>query len=81
MVYLKEDQSVRITDRGQTSHSLYFADACFLVWQDPTLPPNDVNTLLINFYNPGATFKWHKDSEDPNLIREGKGKPIVSHLL
>jgi len=48
---------------------------------DPTVPTNDVNTLLINFYSPGGTFKWHKDSEDPNLIREGKGKPIISFSI
>jgi len=48
---------------------------------DPSLPPNDVNTLLINFYSPGATFKWHKDSEDPELIRENKGKPIISFSI
>jgi len=45
---------------------------------DPSLPTMDPNTVLINYYNEKATFKWHKDSEDPNLVRTKQGKPIIS---
>jgi alkylated DNA repair dioxygenase AlkB len=48
---------------------------------DPTMPDMDPNTLLINFYNDNASFKWHRDSEDPQLVKEGKGKPIVSFSI
>jgi len=48
---------------------------------DPTLPPSDPDTLLINFYKTSATFKWHKDSEHPDLVRSGEGKPVVSFSI
>jgi hypothetical protein len=35
-------------------------------------------TCLVNFYKDGAEFKWHKDSEDPKLVKSRTGPPIVS---
>ncbi|KAL6064274.1 2OG-Fe(II) oxygenase superfamily-domain-containing protein [Balamuthia mandrillaris] len=45
---------------------------------DGALPPMTPTTTLVNFYTEGATFKPHKDSEDPQLVQQKKGKPIVS---
>ena len=45
---------------------------------DPTMPTMDPTTVLVNFYNQKASFKWHKDSEDPKLIKTGQGMPVVS---
>eukprot|EP01124_Arcella_intermedia_P034090 TRINITY_DN8386_c0_g1_i1.p1 TRINITY_DN8386_c0_g1~~TRINITY_DN8386_c0_g1_i1.p1 ORF type:complete len:185 (+),score=35.75 TRINITY_DN8386_c0_g1_i1:554-1108(+) len=45
---------------------------------DKSLPSMTPNTILINYYNEKASFKWHKDSEDPNLIKTRQGKPIIS---
>ena len=39
------------------------------------------NTVLINFYKENADFKWHKDSEDPELVKQQKGKTIVSFTV
>eukprot|EP01125_Pyxidicula_operculata_P004770 TRINITY_DN1782_c0_g1_i4.p1 TRINITY_DN1782_c0_g1~~TRINITY_DN1782_c0_g1_i4.p1 ORF type:complete len:148 (-),score=18.88 TRINITY_DN1782_c0_g1_i4:27-470(-) len=36
------------------------------------------STVLINYYNEKAHFKWHRDSEDPELIKMKAGKPIIS---
>mmetsp|Transcript_146803 Transcript_146803/g.256361 ORF Transcript_146803/g.256361 Transcript_146803/m.256361 type:complete len:205 (-) Transcript_146803:256-870(-) len=35
-------------------------------------------TCLVNFYDEQAEFKWHKDSENPERIRSGTTRPIVS---
>jgi hypothetical protein len=48
---------------------------------DPTLPSMSPTTVLINFYKPNASFKWHKDSENPQLIRKGEGKPVISFSI
>jgi len=48
---------------------------------DQTIPNMDPNTILINYYNEKASFKWHKDSEDPNLIKTKQGKPIISFSI
>jgi len=48
---------------------------------DPTLPNMDPNTVLLNYYNEKASFKWHRDSEDPNLVKIKQGKPIVSFSI
>jgi len=48
---------------------------------DSTLPTMDPNTALLNYYNEKAHFKWHKDSEDPNLIKLNQGKPIISFSI
>eukprot|EP01127_Copromyxa_protea_P001833 TRINITY_DN11742_c0_g1_i1.p1 TRINITY_DN11742_c0_g1~~TRINITY_DN11742_c0_g1_i1.p1 ORF type:complete len:271 (-),score=45.07 TRINITY_DN11742_c0_g1_i1:162-974(-) len=45
---------------------------------DKTMPDMEPNTVLMNYYQEGATFKWHKDSEDPLLIKTKEGRPIVS---
>eukprot|EP01126_Amoeba_proteus_P053803 TRINITY_DN6579_c0_g2_i14.p1 TRINITY_DN6579_c0_g2~~TRINITY_DN6579_c0_g2_i14.p1 ORF type:complete len:183 (-),score=28.12 TRINITY_DN6579_c0_g2_i14:618-1166(-) len=45
---------------------------------DKTIPSMEPNTVLINYYQEGAQFKWHKDSEDPNLIYTKRGRPIIS---
>lgn len=48
---------------------------------DDTMPDMEPNTNLINFYKPDANFKWHKDSENPQLVKVGKGKPVVSFSI
>jgi len=48
---------------------------------DSTLPKMEPNTVLINYYNERAHFKWHKDSEDPDLINLNQGKPIISFSI
>ena len=45
---------------------------------DGTMPKFNPTTVLVNFYKDGAEFKWHKDSEDPKLIKTKTGPPIVS---
>eukprot|EP01063_Lacrimia_lanifica_P025197 TRINITY_DN32975_c0_g1_i1.p1 TRINITY_DN32975_c0_g1~~TRINITY_DN32975_c0_g1_i1.p1 ORF type:complete len:251 (+),score=79.12 TRINITY_DN32975_c0_g1_i1:22-753(+) len=45
---------------------------------DRTLPSMTPTTVLVNFYNAKGAFKWHRDSEDPALVKAGTGKPIVS---
>jgi len=55
--------------------SLYAAKAREL---DPTIPVMNPDTVLINYYNEKAHFKWHMDSEDPILRKANEGKPIVS---
>eukprot|EP01062_Namystynia_karyoxenos_P054117 TRINITY_DN4432_c0_g1_i1.p1 TRINITY_DN4432_c0_g1~~TRINITY_DN4432_c0_g1_i1.p1 ORF type:complete len:310 (+),score=119.57 TRINITY_DN4432_c0_g1_i1:100-930(+) len=45
---------------------------------DPDCLTMEATTLLVNFYEPRATFKFHRDTERPDLVREGRGKPIVS---
>eukprot|EP00658_Telonema_sp_P-2_P039340 TRINITY_DN28151_c0_g1_i2.p1 TRINITY_DN28151_c0_g1~~TRINITY_DN28151_c0_g1_i2.p1 ORF type:complete len:492 (-),score=108.97 TRINITY_DN28151_c0_g1_i2:12-1487(-) len=48
---------------------------------DPSMPSMEPTTALVNFYNPKATFKWHRDSEDPELIKRKQGFPVVSVSL
>jgi len=48
---------------------------------DDTMPDMEPNTLLINFYKPNANFKWHKDSENPQLVKTGQGKPVISFSI
>lgn len=48
---------------------------------DPSLPSMNPTTLLINFYKPRATFKWHQDSEEPERKRQGLGHPIISFSI
>jgi len=60
-----------------------FTDLCLRMLDiacaaDSTLPRLEPNTVLLNYYNEKAYFKWHKDSEDPDLIKTNKGKPIIS---
>jgi alkylated DNA repair dioxygenase AlkB len=45
---------------------------------DDAMPEFDATTVLVNFYKDGAEFKWHKDSEDPELVASRTGPPIVS---
>ena len=45
---------------------------------DAAMPEFDATTVLVNFYKDGAEFKWHKDSEDPELVASRTGPPIVS---
>ena len=46
---------------------------------DAEMPTNmNPTTCLVNFYKDGAEFKWHKDSEDPKLVKSRTGPPIVS---
>jgi len=46
-----------------------------------TLPDMSPSTLLINYYRPLASFKWHRDSENPQLLKNGMGKPVVSFSI
>ncbi|KAK3232726.1 hypothetical protein CYMTET_56944 [Cymbomonas tetramitiformis] len=48
---------------------------------DENLTEMDPTTLLLNFYKENAEFKWHKDSEDPELVRQRLGKTIVSFTV
>lgn len=45
---------------------------------DESMPDFNPTTVLVNFYKDGAEFKWHKDSEDPKLVKSKTGPPIVS---
>mmetsp|Transcript_15499 Transcript_15499/g.37503 ORF Transcript_15499/g.37503 Transcript_15499/m.37503 type:complete len:458 (-) Transcript_15499:2131-3504(-) len=46
---------------------------------DPgNIPGMKPTTALVNFYKEGAQFKWHRDSEDPELSRTNRAPPIVS---
>ena len=45
---------------------------------DDAMPDMNPTTCLVNFYKDGAEFKWHKDSEDPKLVKSRAGPPIVS---
>jgi len=45
---------------------------------DKAMPDFNPTTVLVNFYKDGAEFKWHKDSEDPKLVKSKTGPPIVS---
>eukprot|EP00756_Hemistasia_phaeocysticola_P043844 Hpha_TRINITY_DN17419_c0_g1::TRINITY_DN17419_c0_g1_i1::g.85853::m.85853 len=45
---------------------------------DPQCLTMEPTTVLVNFYDPRGTFKWHRDTERPDLVRAGKGLPIVS---
>ena len=44
----------------------------------PTMNPT---TTLVNFYKEGASFKWHRDSEDPEVQRTNRAPPIVSFTV
>jgi len=48
---------------------------------DATMPSMSPTTALINFYKEGSSFKWHKDSESPELVKMKKGKPVVSFSI
>ncbi len=48
---------------------------------DPSIPGMTPTTLLINLYQPHATFKWHQDSEEPSRARAGTGRPIISFSI
>ena len=87
---ISEDGRLRLNqgNRGRLIHpsedfSTGMTDAC-KKWSamanefDPSIPLMDPTTILVNFYNKKGTFKWHRDTEDPKLVREGRGKPIVS---
>eukprot|EP01065_Artemidia_motanka_P022934 TRINITY_DN27205_c0_g2_i1.p2 TRINITY_DN27205_c0_g2~~TRINITY_DN27205_c0_g2_i1.p2 ORF type:complete len:276 (+),score=67.24 TRINITY_DN27205_c0_g2_i1:72-899(+) len=45
---------------------------------DPSCQSMEPTTVLVNFYDIHGTFKWHRDTEAPDLVRSGRGKPIVS---
>eukprot|EP01061_Rhynchopus_euleeides_P011727 TRINITY_DN21296_c1_g1_i1.p1 TRINITY_DN21296_c1_g1~~TRINITY_DN21296_c1_g1_i1.p1 ORF type:complete len:1311 (+),score=448.88 TRINITY_DN21296_c1_g1_i1:541-3933(+) len=75
-------------NRGRLIHPVedfpaYMAEFCqqwvrFAQERDPRIPDMSPSTVLVNFYNHQGAFKWHRDTEEPSLIRAGKGKPIVS---
>ena len=75
-------------NRGRIIHDVnafpaFVTDACLQYVSlareaDGTIPPMNPTTVLVNFYNQKGTFKWHRDTEDPSLVRAGTGKPIVS---
>lgn len=48
---------------------------------DAEMPGFNPTTVLVNFYKEGAEFKWHKDSEDPKLVKAKTGPPIVSFTV
>ncbi|KAJ9444145.1 Alpha-ketoglutarate-dependent dioxygenase abh1 [Diplonema papillatum] len=75
-------------NRGRLIHPIgdfprYFDDSC-RNWvkqarsSDPAMPDMSPTTALVNFYNQKGTFKWHRDSEDPALLKNDRGPPIVS---
>ena len=45
------------------------------------MPAMRPTTTLVNFYKENASFKWHRDSEDPELQRTNKAPPIVSFTV
>ena len=45
------------------------------------VPDMRPTTALVNFYKEGARFKWHRDSEDPEVARVDAGPPIVSFTV
>ena len=45
------------------------------------MPAMNPTTVLVNFYKEGAQFKWHRDSEDPELARSNRAPPIVSFTV
>eukprot|EP01060_Flectonema_neradi_P001738 TRINITY_DN11066_c0_g1_i1.p1 TRINITY_DN11066_c0_g1~~TRINITY_DN11066_c0_g1_i1.p1 ORF type:complete len:270 (+),score=35.05 TRINITY_DN11066_c0_g1_i1:71-880(+) len=48
---------------------------------DKTLPDMIPSTVLVNYYNVKGSFKWHRDSEHPEFLAKGIGKPIVSATI
>ena len=75
-------------NRGRIIHAMsaydtYLSDKC-QQWLklsqavDNSLPDMTPSTVLVNYYNVKGTFKWHKDSEHPDILAKGIGPPIVS---
>ena len=46
-----------------------------------TMPSMNPTTTLVNFYKENAVFKWHRDSEDPNVQHTPEAPPIVSFTV
>mmetsp|Transcript_16461 Transcript_16461/g.22756 ORF Transcript_16461/g.22756 Transcript_16461/m.22756 type:complete len:341 (-) Transcript_16461:15-1037(-) len=61
-------------------HFAQICQQCLEIGQgyDKSLTGMTPNTVLVNFYKDNAQFKWHRDSEDPNLVSEQLGKTIIS---
>ena len=46
-----------------------------------TMPIMRPTTVLVNFYKENAQFKWHRDSEDPEVAGTPEAPPIVSFTV